>query len=345
MVWIKEVKGEEEEYYIFDRKLTLRDGDDMWVRGVISANQGTIQLMSVFHLSYIILPLLVVLAILGGYILAGRMLSPISKMSDTVQQIQEGDDLHRRIEIGNGKDELHQLAGGFNQMFDRLEDSFQREKRFTSDASHELRTPLSVILAQCEVILEDEKNANDYVNALQCVERQGKKMSKLINDMLEIGRLESNATRYLFTNLNLSDVISDVCFDLGMIQEKGIQLEYHVTPDIFLHSNQELITRLITNLISNAYRYGKTNGHIFVELSDSKDTVSLTIEDDGIGIAEEEQAHVFERFYQVNKSRTGNGSGLGLSLVNEIMKLHHGSVTLTSVLDHGTTFICIFPKN
>jgi len=269
-----------------------------------------------------LLPVLVLIAIIGGYWIAGRILRPIRKISDATAQIEQGNDLKKRIELGNGNDELYQLADAINAMIDRLDQSFETEKRFVSDASHELRTPVSVITAQCEYSLEKPRSEEEYVQALTVVRRQAGKMGKMIAQMLEFTRLEMKSDRYTKAPLNFSELITLTCLDFQYIHEKNIQLECHVEPDIVISGNYELLQRLANNLISNAYRYGKENGHINVTVQQKETQVSFSVTDDGIGIAPEEQEKIFMRFYQAERSRTGEGSGLGLSLAKEIALFH-----------------------
>ena len=165
-------------YYLFDRKLTADGLEGLWLRGVVSEEQGAAQISDIMRLSLILMPALVIAASIGGYLIAGRMLRPIQKISDTARQIGKDNDLKKRIELGAGKDELHQLADSFNDMFDKLDRSFEAEHRFTSDASHELRTPVSVIAAQCELSLEKPRSPEEYEDALRTIQRQNRKMSQ-----------------------------------------------------------------------------------------------------------------------------------------------------------------------
>lgn len=342
---IQQIKVGGTTYYIFDRKLTQEGLEGLWLRGVVSEVQGAIQLNSIARTSLILLPFIVLVAIVGGYLITKRMLKPIQKLSDAAAQIGQGSDLKKRIDIGEGKDELHQLAEQFNQMFGRLDNAFQAERQFTSDASHELRTPMSVILAQCELSLEHEQSPQEYKDALTIVQRQGQKMAKLINDMLDFTRLELKSDRYLKEQLDLTKLVSSVCEDMALIRENNIALTCAAQENITLCGNAELFTRLLTNLISNAYHYGKENGHIFVSLKAEKDKILLSVQDDGIGIAEKDREKIFRRFYQADNSRTGTGTGLGLSMVQEIVNFHGGKVLVESELGVGSQFICIFEKN
>ena len=331
------------EYYIYDRNLKENGLAEIWLRGIVSKEQSVAQMSHVAHVSFVLLPFLGLLAIFGGYFIAGKMLRPIQNISQAAEEIQKGGDLKKRIATGKGNDELHQLADRFNAMFGRLDEAFMAEQQFTSDVSHELRTPVSVIMAQCEYSLETPKSPKEYEEALRVIERQGKKMSKLINDMLIFSRLDMGAKNYSFEIVDLTELVSTVCQDMALIQERGITLEWQVQGNVSLNGNQELLTRLLVNLISNSYRYGTENGFILVSLKETQGQIQLSVTDDGMGIPEEELEKIFRRFYQVDNSRNGQGTGLGLAIVAEIAQLHGGTVKVESELGKGSTFIFITP--
>ncbi len=335
---IQKIKVKNTLYYIFDCQLTAEGLDSLWLRGVVSEKQGEIQMQSIYTVSLILLPALVLLAIIGGYFIAGRMLRPIHQMTEIASQISQGDDLKKRIDIGEGTDELHQLADTFNEMFSRLDTSFEKERQFTSDASHELRTPMAVIMAQCEYSLEHPCDTEEYIDSLSVIQRQGRRMSKLINDMLVFMRLELRADHYQKQKINFSQLAESICADMAMIQEKNITLQYEIQPEVFVYGNPELLSRLLTNLISNSYRYGKENGKIKVILKEAEDHVCLRVADDGVGIAEENLEKIFHRFYQVDSSHSETGSGLGLSMVKEIAEFHNGKIGVKSTLGEGSVF-------
>lgn len=329
-------------YYIFDRKLEAKGLEGLWLRGTVSERQGADQVLNITRLSRILLPALVLAASIGGYMITGKMLRPIQKISETAQQIGKENDLKKRIELGKGSDELHQLAANFNDMFQRLEEAFEIQRQFTSDASHELRTPMSVILAQCEFSLEQERTQEEYEQALEVIWRQGKKMSRLINGMLDFTRLEAG-DRYGKELFDMTELVSSVCFDMALMKEKGITLKYEVEEGVQYYGNAELLSRLLMNLISNAYRYGKENGHIFVQMKTAEKAVELSVEDDGIGIRQEEQQKIFRRFYQSDRSRTAEGAGLGLSMACEIARFHGGELRVQSEPEKGSIFILFLP--
>lgn len=329
-------------YYIFDRKLALEGLEGLWLRGVVSENQGMMQMAVITRLLQLFLPFFVVISIIGGYLLARRMLKPIQEISESAARIGSSGDLKKRIEIGEGKDELHQLAAGFNEMFQRLEDAFEAERQFTSDASHELRTPVSVIVAQCEMSLEETRSVEEYEQALRTIQRQGRKMSRLINDMLDFTRLEMRAESYVREMVDMTELVQSVCFDMAMIKEKGISLTYEAEADIKIYGNRQLLNRLLGNLITNAYRYGRENGFIFVSLKRRGQNVELSVSDNGIGIGEGQQQKIFQRFYQADNSHSGIGTGLGLSMAYEIVQFHGGEIRVESELGRGSTFFVDF---
>ncbi len=329
-------------YYVFDRRLVAKGLDGLWIRGVVSKNQGAVQINTITRVSLILMPILVLLSCAGGYYIVKRMLKPIQKISETALQIGESNDLKKRIELKGGRDELSQLACAFNDTFAKLDAAFEAQRQFISDASHELRTPLAVITAQCEYSLEKPRSTEEYESAFRVVKRQSRRLAKLINDMLDFSRLESGSDRYKKEAVDLTELVSSVCGEMALIRENGITLEWETEPGLVITGNRELLSHLLGNLITNAYRYGRPDGHIRVNLKKEGNNTVLSVEDDGIGIAEEEQEKIFRRFYQVDSSRSGSGAGLGLSMASEIARFHGGTITVRSELGKGSIFSVIF---
>ena len=282
------------------------------------------------------------LAVIGGYWIAGKALKPIHQITQTAARISQGQDLDKRIHLGGGTDELHQLADVLDNMINRLDQAFKSEQQFTSDASHELRTPMSVIMAQCEYILENTRTPEEYETALKVIQRQGRKMSKLIEDMLCVARLEQNTDSYPREMLDFSALVEDICIDMALLKSKHIVLDREIEPGIFLMGNAMLLTRMVTNLISNGYRYGKQNGRISIRLKYSNG-ILLSVEDNGIGIPVEQQGMIFRRFYRVESARFSEGAGLGLAMVEDIVKYHGGTVEVVSAVGEGSKFTVKFP--
>ena len=339
---VKKVTCDRTVYYVYDRLLFGYGIDGLWLRGMVSRNQGTQQLQWLVRLSIIALPALLLLAVIGGYWIAGKALKPIHQITQTAARISQGQDLDKRIHLGGGTDELHQLADVLDNMINRLDQAFKSEQQFTSDASHELRTPMSVIMAQCEYILENTRTPEEYETALKVIQRQGRKMSKLIEDMLCVARLEQNKDSYPREMVDFSTLVQDICMDMALLKSKNIVLGWEIEPGIFLMGNAMLLTRMVTNLISNGYRYGKQNGRISIRLKYSNG-ILLSVEDNGIGIPVEQQGMIFRRFYRVESARFSEGAGLGLAMVEDIVKYHGGTVEVVSAVGEGSKFTVKFP--
>ena len=341
---VRELTVDGEEYLIYDLKVNEKRRD-IWIRGAVSRNGETIGSAGLYRAVFISIPLLILLAAVGGYLLAGQTLKPIRVIGRTAEEIGESGDLTRRIPMDENGDELHQLAGTFNRMFERLERNFEAEKQFTSDASHELRNPIATILAQCEYAVENASGEDELYEVIGDIERQGRRMKRLVESLLSFTRLEQGTADASFEEIDLSALVTGVCEEQKELPEKDITLTHRVEPGIRMRADATLIARMLTNLIRNAYRYGREGGHIEVSLSKNEDRIRLAVADDGIGIKEEDLLRIFNRFYRADKSRTyaeGSGLGLGLSMVREIAALHKGEVSVTSAPGEGSTFTVVF---
>lgn len=331
-----------ERYVIYNRKLTDPELEGLWIRGSVPLSQQQIQLQQITKMVLAFLPLMVLLVIASSVLAAAGILQPIKKMEQTAAAIIDAQDLNERIEVGKNKDELHSLAENFNAMFDRLEASFARERQFTSDASHELRTPLAVILTQTEYILAKDRKKEDYESALSVIDRQANRMKRLVGDMLDLSRIGQGERRYPMERVDLSEITRMVCEDMSRISYEGITIEAKITEHVMLKGNADLLERLLVNLIDNAYKYGKKNGHTKVTLTQEPDQIHLAVTDDGIGISKEAMPKIFDRFYREEKSRSGSGYGLGLSLAAEIVSLHGGEIVVESEENRGSCFLITF---
>lgn len=333
-------------YYVYDYFLAAETGG-IWLRN-IAASDGSASLVStVIKISLIAFPLLVVLAALVGYAIARRSFLPIRQMQSAAEAITEGKDLSKRIALPPNKDEIHSLADTFNRMLARLEAAFEAEKRFVSDASHELRTPTSVILAECEYALEEATEHEEYRESLAVIDRQAHKMSRLIGELLSIARLEQGIVKPALEFFNLSEFVAIALEEYAHRKEKGIALTSQIEPNLYARIDRSLMARLLANLIDNAYRYGRQNGHIEVSLTREGNALILRVKDDGPGIAYAEQEKIWQRFYQVNPSRTAQadgGTGLGLSMVKQIAAIHGGTVCVSSTPGKGSVFTLTLPQ-
>ncbi len=341
---VRTVKTSSGRYFVYDRKLTMDGCEELWLRGTVPSEFSISQVNFIVKMILLLIPVLILFAIVGGYLISKKALKPVLDINSAAESISEGNDLSKRIDIGEGSDEIHSIADSFNAMFERLENSFKKEQQLTADISHELRTPISVIYSQCQLSLEGEQSEEEYKEALELIERQSRKMSGLINDMLAFARLERGAEAIKLEPLNLSECVSAVCEDMALIGENNITLKFEVEPGIIINGNFELLTRMTVNLISNAYRYGKAGGNIEVTLRSENDSARLSVEDDGIGISENDIGKIWDRFYRGDASRSSGGTGLGLSFVREIAEIHSAEISVYSELGVGSKFEIIFKK-
>lgn len=331
------VSGEAGSFYVFDLWIPSGWENGLWLRGVVQqadTNQETAGIIAMFGL---IFPFVILSAALGGYMIARRAMEPIEQVIGAADSISEGKDLSRRIEAPEGTDEAGRLAGAFNRMFARLEDSFEAEKQFASDASHELRTPTAVILAQCGYLKKYAETPEEYREGVEVIDRQGQRMSRLIDRLLDMTRLEFGTRKPNFSRMDFSQMTAVICEERDTM-ERGISIETKIEPDVIVRADPDLLSRVVGNLLDNARKYGKDGGHILVCLREDGENAVLTVEDDGIGISAEHLDKIWKRFYQVKSSRE-DGAGLGLSMVKQIMELHGGSVGVESVPGEGSRFI------
>ena len=270
---------------------------------------------------------------------------PVNKITKTAKEISESKDLSQRINLKETDKEISSLAATFDEMLEKLETSFNKEKQFTSDASHELRTPISVILTECEYGEECVEDIDEFKEVIGSIKEQANKMSKLVSELLMISRMDKNKIVLSFEDLNIRELLNCVCDEQIEIQTKKIELIRNIDENVMGNADRMTLTRLFVNLISNAYQYSPENTKIIVSLTKEKDKVVFSVKDEGIGISKEDQTKIWDRFYQVNSSRLDDGSGgsgLGLSMVKWISDMHKGTLTVESELGKGSTFIFCF---
>ena len=342
---LKKYNGKE--YYIYDKlfKIDTVRQKEYWVRGMscLSDELTMNKLMAEFYIIFVIIFVLVAGA--GCYYIVGRSLSMVKKIRKTARAISESGDLTQRIDVDDGSDELHKLAEVFNNMIEKLDESFQKEKQFTSDASHELRTPISVILTECEYGEDCVDNVEDFKECISSIKNQATKMSKLVSELLMISRMDNDRLKLNFEDTDVSELLEFVCEEQIEIHNDSVVLTQSIDKDIIGKVDRSLITRLFVNLISNAYQYIGSGNSLIVSLSKEKDKIRFSVKDDGVGIAEENISKIWDRFFQAESSRTedGNGSsGLGLSMVKWIAEIHKGKLEVKSELGKGSEFIFVF---
>ena len=336
------IRSNNQKWYVYNKKIELGNYGKVWIRGVMPNIGQSSAIETVIQISFVILPFFLILSAIGGYIITKNAFTPIEKIRRIAEKINEGNDLSQRINLGKGDDELHTLANTFDVMFDRLQTSFENEVQFTSDVSHELRTPITVILTQAEYGKGYISSVEEAQKSFGIIEKEGQKMSKLVSQLLTLARMERGRQKLNLENINLSELIEmTVETQTLSAKSKNIKIITKIMPEIYANIDEMMIMRVFTNLISNAISYGKQNGTVTVELFLKEDKIISKISDDGIGISEDKLDKIWLRFYQVDLSKNGDNSGLGLSMVKKIVELHKGEIFVESELGKGTTFTII----
>ena len=302
------------------------------------------------NILFICIPLILVLAAFGGYFLARKTLSPVAQMSDTASRIS-ATNLHARLPVKNEKDELGVLATVFNSLLQRLENSFERQKRFMADASHELRTPLAIVRGESEVALSKEDRPNgDLRESLAIVNDEGKRLTRIVEDIFTLARVDSGEYKSNFTEIYLDELLADCVRNLHVLAEKrDVVLSLSADEEMPMRGDEQLLHRLFLNLIDNAIKYNRKAGSVSITAEKSGEKYQVTINDTGAGIPPDEQAKIFERFYRVDlaRSRTTetatSGAGLGLSIAVWIAEIHRAEIKLVRSDKSGSVFRIVFP--
>lgn len=334
------------------RTLSLPDGhwiiSDMMMDGYYiraAARESTVYSMisSDYLLVLIAALVMVVISALGGYFIVSRAFLPLERLISTASEIADGDDLTKRLESSNAK-ESRELSSAFNSMLGRLDDSFKKEKEFTDDASHELRTPLAVIKAESEYALGSIDDRAEVEQSLSAIIKETDRMTRLISSLLELSRVDKGSIKINKSRFSLSSMLEGLSEEMSqMARERNLSFSSTLEEGIFVYADEDMIIRSVINLINNAISYSKENGHIDLLLKRNESFAIISVKDDGIGISEEDQKRIFDRFFQVDKARSSSSSGLGLALVKEMAALNNATINVESKLGYGSVFTLSIP--
>lgn len=333
-----QVKINNQDWLVYNKKLRVMN-KKYDVRIVKSIQNITSTLNNVKIGLIISVPIILGSAFIIGLLIARRALKPIYDIADTAQEIEAG---NRSLRLVNteGKDEIATLSKSFNSMVDYLEDAITREQQFSVDASHELRTPLAIILNYSDELLK-----TDNKEELHIINNEAIKMKKIISQLLMLARGELNQYNLDIELVSLNDMLDSIIEQMRMFaKDKNIKIEFKHAKPIMVNIDESLWTQLFINLIDNALKYTPDNGEIRIETKEKNNLVTITIEDNGIGINEKDLQYIFERFYQVDASHHSQGVGLGLSLVKWIIDIHNAKIDVESQEGKGTKFIISIQK-
>lgn len=331
---------------VYDAALPYGEDQILWIRGILPSETLFSVERTLFFVLLVACPLLIAVALLVGYSITRRAFLPIEEIRRTAETIGAGGDLSARIPTERTQGEIRQLAETFNEMFGRLETSFEHERQFTSDASHELRTPVAVITSQAEYSLLPDATPEEQREGLEVILEQAQKMSALISQLLMLARADNGTQQLTMAPVDLSllaSMTAEQCREAAA--RRQIRLDCEIAPGIMTEGDQASLVRVFLNLLENAIQYGRPGGFVKLTLAVQNDFAVCSIADDGIGIARENLERIWQRFYRVDPSRNPGGSntGLGLSLVKWIIEAHHGTIEAESELGKGSCFTFRLP--
>ena len=312
----------------------------------LEAVQETLRNLKIFLFTAV--PSVLILAALFARFMARRALKPISRIIDTAREIGQGQELSKRIPVLKIKDELGQLALTFNEMMNRLENSFAQMRQFSSDASHELRTPLTVLKGQNELILSKQRKPEEYQEVISSNLEEINYMSKVLEDLFVLSKSDENQVNLDYKPVDLRALVEEVCKHAEILaEEKNIKIIIAFLEPIEIKGDEVRLRQMVWNVLQNGIKYTQQGGELKISLQNEGDFALLTIQDTGIGIPEEDLPLIFNRFYRVDKARTRDegGSGLGLSICRQIAEAHKGKIEVESKLGVGTRFKIRLPNS
>ncbi len=289
----------------------------------------------------------VTLVAIGGWFFARQALAPMSRIMNQVDALLPTDMSHRLVTT-NQHDELSRLVITFNKLLDRIQQVFGLQKMFLSNISHELKNPLNVIVSQVEVTLQNERSEEEYVATLSSVLSDVKELNDVADKLMQMARINSDGAMIRFQPLRIDEMIWQTKETLLKNHpEYTIHFEVVNLPDdeqkLFFNGNEQLLRTALINLMDNGCKFSPDK-KVKASLSfSSEGAIIIEFTDNGPGIPQEELPMIFNAFYRSPRTSTVKGSGIGLSLVQSILKLHHIELNVNSRSGHGTTFILIFP--
>jgi len=351
----------ENDRYLFINEAILRNGQVtgyLLVGVPLDANNQLGRLLVSLVIGNV---LTLAIALSGGFWLADRAMRPVHTITQAARQISETD-LHKRLHLP-GKDELSELANTFDDMLNRLQAAFERQRQFTADASHELRTPLTIIDLETNRMLSTPRSVDEYERVLSTIQSENKFMIRLVNNLLALARMDAGQVKIKTDALDLSDLTLEVIERMEpLAAAQGVALTVSDLPEILILGDQPTLMQMLTNLVENAIKYSAavTNPQVYISVGRREEAghpiAWVRVSDSGIGIAAEHLAHIFDRFYQVDASRNrvngmeadssgqdSSGTGLGLAIAQWIAQAHHGEIRVESVTGKGSTFEVILP--
>jgi len=289
----------------------------------------------------------ILIALVAGYFFSKRLLVPLRKIADNVNKISV-QNLEERIKTSKGKDEWEYLASTLNKLLNRLQESFDVHRRFISNASHELLTPLTSISSQLEISLNRDREAQEYRKVMESVYQDVYRLGKLTQTLLEFARTSGDPGGLEIDLVRIDEILLALPSEISKLNESYlVKLSFEDLPEeeekLFVFGNEQLLSTAIRNIVINACKYSDDH-QAAVNLRYNNHSLLIDIKDNGKGISDEEKEKIFQPFYRVDNGNPNQGFGLGLSLTQQIIKLHKGTLTLESSTNKGSIFCIVLPN-
>lgn len=294
----------------------------------------------------LLIPVVLVVSIIGGWFLARASLHPVDEITRTAQDITASN-LSRRLPVARSNDEIKRLSETLNDMISRLESSFSRIRQFTADASHELRTPLTILTGELELALRSVRTKDEYQEVISSALQETLRMSRVVEDLLLLSRADMGRMKLQTDSINLNEMLADLADATAILgAKKDLSIAYrHEEETLFVRGDHPRLYQTFLNLLDNAIKYTPHGGSVSLTLHRDGNVAEVRVRDTGIGISPEHQKKIFDRFYRVDKarSRAQGGVGLGLAIVEWTVRAHEGTIEVESEPGRGSTFIVRLP--
>lgn len=294
----------------------------------------------------LLIPVVLAVSIIGGWFLARASLHPVDEITRTALDITASN-LSRRLPVAKSNDEIKRLSETLNDMISRLESSFSRIRQFTADASHELRTPLTILTGEMELALRSVRTQEEYQEVISSALQETLRMSRVVEDLLLLSRADMGRVRFQSDSVNLNEMLADLADATAILgAKKDLSITYRQEDEIlYVLGDHARLYQMFLNLLDNAVKYTPHDGSVSLTLHRDGAMAEIRVRDTGIGINQEHQKKIFDRFYRVDKarSRAQGGVGLGLSIVEWTALAHDGTIEVESEPGHGSTFIVRLP--
>jgi signal transduction histidine kinase len=334
---------QEGDFFLFARSYTAPDGRVITIEsGQAAELMATVENRMVTVL-VIGLPVLLIVAAAGGYVLVQRALSPVQGMIEAAEALTFNSP-RKRLPLAGTEDRIDALGRTLNRMLERLDASYQHASRFSADAAHELRTPLAIMRGELE-LLATEDLPEDQLGAIDNILGETARLSQIVESLIALGQMDSTAGKRAHLAVDLHALAAETIDQMRLLAvDKDITIEAPAGVHAIAAGDRDRLKQVLVNLLDNAIKYTPPGGRIAVEVEVAGDSAVLSVKDTGVGIAPESLPLIFDRFFRVTTDRGEAGAGLGLAIVKSICAAHGGSVTAESTPGVGSIFKVILPQ-